>query len=90
VVAFLSEEKEEKQNESWTSALGIIHKVHPVFLLLSIGLMNLFSFVYNNSEMPFDLKLLACGLTLFFFLLAITFESYRLDREKELKEKGLA
>jgi hypothetical protein len=81
---------EEKQDESWLSALGMISKANPVVLIISFALMNVFSFVYHNNEMVFDLKLLACGLTLFFFLLAISFESYRLDREKELKEKGLA
>lgn len=81
-------EKEEKKDESWKSALGLIFKVKPLILISAIVLMNLFSYVYN-SEMQFHLKFFALVSIGFFYLLAVFYEFYRIEKERELKEKGL-
>jgi hypothetical protein len=80
----LSEEKK----ESWFSGLRLFLKVNPLILISAIVLMNLFSYVYN-SEMQFHLKFFALVSIGFFYLLAIFYEFYRIEKEKEAREKGL-
>ena len=79
-------EKEEKQDKSWLSGLGLIFKVNPLILMSAIVLMNLFSYVYNN-EMQFHLKFFALVSIGFFYVLIVFYECYRIEKEKELKEK---
>jgi len=79
----------EEEKESWTSGLGLIFKINPLILLSAIVLMNLFSYVYN-SEMRFHLKFFALVSLGFFYVLAVFYEFYRIEKEKDLKEKGLA
>jgi len=76
----------EEEKESWFSGLGSILKINPLILIYAIVLMNLFSYVYN-SNMQFQLKFFALVSLGFFYVLAVFYECYRIEKEKELKEK---
>jgi len=80
---------EEKQDESWFSALSMLSKINPVVLILGFALMNVFAYVYR-SQMQFHFKIFAMVLSFFFLMLAVSFEFQRLEKKRELKEKGLA
>ena len=80
---------EEKQDESFVSSLGMLSKINPVVLILGFALMNIFAYVYN-SQMQFNFKLFALALSFFFLLLTLAFEVYRLEKEREAREKGLS
>jgi len=80
---------EEKKDESWFSALSMLSKINPVVLILGFALMNVFAYIYR-SQMQFHFKVFALTLSFFFLFLAVSFEFQRLEKERELKEKGLA
>lgn len=79
--------EEEQNDESLFSALSMISKANPVVLAISFALMNVFVYVFN-SEMQFNFKACALALSFFFFVAGLFFEFYRIEKERELKEKG--
>ena len=82
-------EKEENKDESFISSLGLIRKFHPAAFLLIFGLMFLTSQIWN-SNLPLTEKIAPLGMSFSLYLIATFFEFYRVSKEKEMREKGLA
>jgi len=65
-------------------------KMHPFFYVLTVALAYFFWFVYNSSDLSLFTKLTLIGACGLIQASAIFFESYRLEKERQMKEKGLA
>lgn len=80
----MSEEKEER--EGWFNSLTTIRKFHPVAFTLASAMMYLFSKVLQSSTpLPEKITFLASSGTI--YTVTLFFEFYRIDKERELKEK---
>ena len=80
---------EEKKDESFISTLRLIRKVHPVAFALIFGFMILTSQIWN-SNLPLTEKIVPLVLSFSLYLIASLFEFYRVSKEQEMREKGLA
>ena len=80
---------EEKKDESFISSLGLIRKVHPVAFALIFGFMILTSQIWS-SNLPLTEKIVPLAMSFSLYLIAVFFEFYRVSKEQEMREKGLA
>ena len=76
---------EEKQ--SIFSNIGLFFKFNPLFLLVAFILIAWISVF--SSQMELGQKTLALVSSGFFYVVAVFYEVYRIQKEQELREKGL-
>jgi len=69
--------------------LSQVRNFHPVAFALVFGFMFLTSQIWS-SNLPLTEKIAPLVMSFVLYLIAAFFEFYRVDKEKELKEKGLA
>jgi uncharacterized membrane protein YdbT with pleckstrin-like domain len=74
------------KKESWLDTFGIISKMNPVAFVLIFACMSVATFTLQSNT-SLEMKALLFFMAFIFSFLTIIFEAYRLDREKELKEK---
>jgi len=79
----------EENKESFISTLGLIRKVHPVAFALIFAFMILTSQIWN-SNLPLTEKIVPLAMSFSLYLIASLFEFYRVSKEQEMREKGLA
>jgi len=79
----------EENKESFISTLGLIRKVHPVAFALIFGFLILTSQIWN-SNLPLAEKIVPLVMSFSLYLIASLFEFYRVSKEQEMREKGLA
>lgn len=77
----MSEEK-----EGWFDAFSEIFKINPLILVTCILLMNILYYIWN-SEMTLHLKAFALFTAGFFYIVALFFEFYRLEKKREAKKR---
>jgi len=80
---------EEKKDESFISSLGLIKKFHPVAVALVFVFMFLTSQIWS-SNLPLTEKIVPLVMSFSLYLIASLFEFYRVSKEQEMREKGLA
>jgi hypothetical protein len=83
MVAILSEEK----TSSWLETFRKLRKINPfAFILLFVG-MNIFNYLVR-LDLPLEDKLLPLIMSSALFLLCVFFESWRIEKESELREEA--
>ena len=78
-----------EEKTSWIETLSTIRKFHPVALLLIFGTIMLTANIYN-MDLTLEKKIVPLILSASLYFIALSFEFYRVSKERELKEKGLA
>ena len=79
----------EEKDESFISSLGLIRKFHPVAFALIFGFMFLASQIWN-SNLTLTEKIVPLIMSVSLYFMALAFEFYRVSKEREMKERGLA
>ena len=74
--------------ESIFSSIGLFFKFNPLVLLVAFVLMNVMISVFI-SQMELGQKMLVLVSSGFFYVVAVFYEVYRIQKEQELREKGL-
>ena len=76
-----------EEGPSWGESFSQLKKIHPVILILVIVGTTLTSWIFSQN-MPLENKLLPIILSFALCLLTVLFESYRIGKESELREKA--
>jgi len=78
----------EEKNDSWFEALRKLRRINPfAFVILFVG-ANLCNYLIRLN-LPLEDKLFHLVLSFSLFLLCAVFESWRIEKESELKEEAL-
>ena len=77
-----------EEKEGFFSSIGLFFKFNPLVLLVAFVLMNVMISVFS-SQMESGQKMLALASSGFFYVVAVFYEVYRIQKEQELREKGL-
>ena len=77
-----------EEKESFFSSIGLFFKFNPLVLFVAFVLMNVMISVFI-SQMELGQKMLALVSSGFFYFVAVFYEVYRIQKEQELREKGL-
>ena len=76
-----------EEKESFFSNIGIFFKFNPLVLFVAFVLMNVMISVFI-SQMESGQKMLAL-VSSGFYVVAVFYEVYRIQKEQKLREKGL-
>ena len=76
-----------EEKEGFFSNIGIFFKFNPLVLLVAFVLMNVMISVFI-SQMESGQKMLAL-VSSGFYVVAVFYEVYRIQKEQKLREKGL-
>ena len=77
-----------EEKESFFSSIGLFFKFNPLVLFVAFVLMNVMISVFI-SQMELGQKMLALVSSGFFYVVAVFYEVYRIQKEQELRERGL-
>jgi hypothetical protein len=78
--------KKMSEKTTWGDALSDLKKFNPFVLFLLFGLIYVSGFILN-SALPLDQKAIPYVLSVALVFITVTFEIYRIEREKELQNQ---
>ena len=82
----IGEHRMSGKKQGWIETLKLIRRFHPVAIAFFVGLTVLFNRVIYS---PLDLieKMVLVGFIIGLVMIMTAFEAYRIDKERELREK---